>query len=771
MRSHSIKLFIKYLAKNRLYTFVTISGYAISLMFVLLLTVYIKQELSVDQFHIKKDRIYRLIRDNEATFAPPIGEFIRNQFPEVESYSHIYNKSWNATFQEKQQERVECMLVDSSFFTMFSFKLKEGDPKQVLVLKNSALLSSSFARKIFGNDNPVGKTFSMYNISFTISGIFDVLPRNTHFQECDIILNFNILADIWGWKELLTTYDNSSFGLYFLANEGTDLASKAPQILEQFKKDYWVFSKGFSKTLGFEPLTQVYFSNVPGPAIRQNSRTSVAVFGAITLLILIIAIINYINLTIAQAGFRTKEMAIKKMMGSSKLELKWQHVLESVILSLLASFVALNLAFLAEPFFNTQMDCQLNLNKQFSLSFIFIMLGIIITTGFISGIIPSIVVDKFNPLDMIKGNFTHKTKNNYSKVLIAFQYSVAIVLLICTWTIARQSRFMQNYNMGFNKENLFWMENTITANQKAAFRNVLKSIPGVTEVSFCCGTPLDGGNNRSYNYKDKPVSFQEFRVDSVYFNVMGMKIIKSDLAFSKTGVWINRAAVQLLDLGKNPISFRYFDNEVSILGIIDDFHFTSLQTKIGPLIIQQLKEDELQWSILVKLDGSNIISTVKRIRQAQASFTGGVPMDSRFVDEAINEWYIKEVKQSKLIGAFTLLSIIISSMGIFAMALYYVQQKVKEIGIRKINGAKVIEVMIMVNKNFINWLVISFVIAFPVAGLFMNRWLQNFAYRVNLSWWTFVLPGFLALVIALLTVSWQSWWAATRNPVEALRYE
>ena len=234
MRLNSLKMFFKYLGKNRLYTFVTISGFAVSLMFVLLLSVYIRQELSVDQFHVNKDRIYRLYRDNTAMFAPPIGDRIKNQFPEVEAYTRIFKNKGNAMFQDKSLKKIDFMMADSSFFSIFSFKLKEGDPRQVLATTNSAVLSSSFSRKIFGNESPVGKTFSIDKQSFTISGVYEEFPENTQFVKTDVILNFKVLADLWGWKELLTTDGNSSFGLYFLAGKGTDLPSKAPIILEQF---------------------------------------------------------------------------------------------------------------------------------------------------------------------------------------------------------------------------------------------------------------------------------------------------------------------------------------------------------------------------------------------------------------------------------------------------------------------------------------------------------------------------------------------------------
>jgi putative ABC transport system permease protein len=771
MRLDSLKMFFKYLAKNRLYTFVTISGFAASLMFVFLLSVYIKQELSVDQFHVNKNRIYRLRSENGSFFAPPIGDLIKNQFPEVEAYTRIFKYSSNGMFRDKQLKKFDFLMADSSFFNMFSFKLKEGDPKQVLALTYSAVLSVSFSRKIFGNEDPVGKTFTIDKLSFNITGIYEEFPQNTHFVTVDAILNFRALADIWGYKELLTTNGNSSFGLYFLAVRGTDLPSKAPVILEQFKKDYWPYSNKFSKTLKFEPLTEVYFNKESGQGIRQNSRTSITIFGAIALLILFISIINYVNLTVAQAGFRNKEMAIRKLMGGTKWTIISQLLLESVVLSSISAVVALYLSFLAEPFFNSQMNCNLNLSEQFGFSFILTIVLVVFSTGLISGIIPALVVNSFKPIDVVKGNLTRKTKSTYSKILIAFQYTIAIVLLICTWTIANQAKFMQKYNIGYDKENLFWMENTIKASQKTAFRNILKSIPGVIDVSYCKGTPIDGGNNQSFKYKDTPVSFQEFVVDSLFFNLMGMKVTNTTNAYSKEGVWLNRAAVQLLDLGEKPVSFRYYDTEVPVLGIINDFNFRSLHTKIGPLIVQQLQPGDEPWSIMVKISGANLAASIKKIMEAQSSFTAGMPMQSGLVEETLNQLYNRELKQSKLIGAFTLLSIIIASMGIFAMALYFIQQKVKEIGIRKINGAKVIEIMVMLNKDFVTWVAIAIIIAFPLAWFIMHNWLQNFAYKTVISWWIFFLAGVASLGIALITVSWQSWMAATRNPVEALRYE
>lgn len=777
MKVISFKTFFNYLTKNGLYTVITLLGFSVSLTFVLLLSVYLEQELSVDQFHVNKGRIYRLCNDKGASFAPPIGEFVKKQLPEVETFTRIYRNTGNAVFPGKQPARFEYMLADSSFFTMFSFKLKEGDPKLVLSSKNLAVLSASFARKVFGDEDPVGKAFTILSPtpqSFIISGIAEDLPQNTHFLKCDAVLNFNALAELWEIKDLLKSYYFSSYGLYFLAKKGTDLPSRAPQILDRFKKEYWIFSSNSSvaaKTLKFEPLTEVYLSKKWGPDIRQNNRTTLFILGTISLLILIVAIINYINLTVAQSALKSRETAIRKLMGSSMMDLLLQHVVMSIGLVLIAALLAIGFAFSAEPFFNTNMNCDLHLDRQFHWSSICIMILAIIVIGFVSGVVPAVMVNKVNLIGVVKGNVSLRTKSTYSKILIAFQYTVAIVLLICTWTIARQSKFMLRYNPGFDRENLFWMDNTIKANQKPAFRKMLKSIPGVTEVSYCRGTPLDGGNNPTFNYKGKQLNFHEFVVDSLYFDLMGIKVKKTQVPYSKDGVWLNKVAIQLLGLGENPVSFTYNGRDLPVLGIIDNFNFRPLHTKIAPLIVKQLKENDEPWVIMVRLSGPDANATASKIRDAQALFTRGIPMDSGLAGDAINQWYSYEVKSSVLIGAFTVLSIIISSMGIFAMSLYYIQQKIKEIGIRKVSGAKVIEVMMMLNKDLVKWVFVAFVIAVPIAWYATKKWLENFAYKTEQNWWIFALSGLLTLVIAVITISWQSWRAATRNPVETLRYE
>jgi putative ABC transport system permease protein len=771
MLFQTIKNFLLYLVRNKLYTLVTISGFAVSITFVLLLSLYIRQELSADQFHGNRERIYRLVRDGGATFAPPVGEEIMNQYPEVESYTRYYTIPYYMELPGGKKVRFKSGLVDDSFFNIFSFPLLEGNPDDVLTARNSIVLSSSFARNNFEDNNPVGREIVIAEMSFIITGIVEDLPENTHFPQLDAFMNFPVLFDFWGWSGGLTTYDNSSFGLYFLARENSDLPSRAPQILENYKEDYWIFSRGYSDTLYFEPLAEVYFSDTGGADIKRSSRTTVNIFATIALLILIIAIINYINLTVAQSGFRSKEIAIRKLMGSPKGALFGQHILESVILASIATILAVFLAFYLEPFFNAQMGTSLDLANQFSSTFILFLVILTVIIGGVSGISPAILSSRYNPVDIVKGKMARKTKTYFSKILIAFQYSVAIILLVGSWTISKQSRFLRNYDIGFNTESIFHMRNTIEPSSKAAFREQLMAIPGVTGVSYSAGTPIDGGNNQSFNYEDKPVSFQVFAVDTAFFGLLGINVRETGVAYDSEGIWLNQTAVMMLELGDEPSWFKMWEREIPVLGIINDFNFRSLHTSIGPAMVAQLSETDNPWSILVKIESPDLTTVVSRIKEVQSDFTGGVPMDYGFMDVAINQWYLKETRQANLLGAFTLLSIIISTMGIFAMSLYYIQLKIKEIGIRKVNGAMTWQIMGMLNMDFLKWVAIAFVLATPVAWYAMDRWLQNYPYRIELSWWIFIQAGLITVMVALLSVSWQSWQSARRNPVESLRYE
>ncbi|NPD84745.1 FtsX-like permease family protein [Lentimicrobium sp. L6] len=771
MYLNNLKSFVNSLVNSKLYTVVTLVGFTISLTFVILLSAYIKKELTINSSQKNASRIYRLINENAAEFAPPIGLYLQNKFPEIESYTRILENSGKLVTQDNVKVKFDFLAADSTFFTIFSFNLIEGNPETALKTKNAVVLSREFANKIFGNKSSLNQKITVDGIDCIVKGIVDDISKTSNFDKCDAIINFRCLADLWKAPHLLTSMGNSSFGLYFLAKPNSDLPSKASQVLEMFKKDYWLYQNERVKTVDFEPLADNYFSHIPARATHQNTKTFIAVLFAIVILILVLAIINYMNLTIAQSGARVKETALKKLFGSSRRKLVFQHVNESIILCFVAFLLAMFLSFLAEPIFNSLLGTQLNLVGEFTINTILITLVLVVLIGFVSGIIPAFIITRLSAVQVFKGEFRQKSKSVYSKLLIGFQYIVVIVLIISTVVIARQTAFMQNYSLGFKTSNIVWLDNNLSNSEMAGFKNEMNKIPGVKKVSFVKGSPLDRGDNRGYTYEDKPVSFQLFIVDSSFLSMMEMNITSTGVGYTKEGIWINRVTVDKLGLDPLPKSFKAYNGEKPVLGIIDNFHFESLHREIGMAIIEQMSETDYPRKIFIQLEGNSPISVLEKVKRSYDEYANGQPFDYGFVDETTQSWYDSEKKTATIVSYFAMLSILISVMGIFAMSVFYNLQKIKEIGIRKVNGATVFQIIKLLNLDFIKWVAISFVIACPIAYYAMNKWLQKFPYKITLDWWVFVFAGIFAIIVALLTVSWQSFKAARRNPVEALRYE
>lgn len=766
-----LRLYLRNLWLNKLYSAVTVLGFSLALMLAILLSAYIRQELSYDRFHVNKDRIYRAVTDEEATFAPPIGERLKNKYPEIEAYTRLY--SHTGYVENRMNEKISCRagLVDSSFLRMFSFHLLQGNPLESFKAKNSTVLTETFASKIFGKTDVLGKSFKFDGKDFMVTGILEDMPLNTHFDQFDLLLRFDNLPTLWHCSEdILYLDNNSSFGLYVMEKTGADLPSKAEEIFRDLQKDYWVYKDKYSTEFSFEPLTSAYWSNKTGHSVRNNSPNFVAILIAIVIVILILAFINYTNLSVARAGFRAKEAAIKKLVGISNGALFRQFIRESVMLCFLSFLLAIVFSFLAVPLFNQILDTEIDLRGLFSgINAVMIVAGIILL-GITSGFVPAFMIMRFNPVEVVKGSFRKKSRGVYGKVLICFQYTVTITLIICTLIIYHQTKYMQNYNLGFNHENVVRLQNRVSPSQKEFLRSEFMKLPEVTMVSFVQGDPTDGGYNSSFVYKDKSASFQVFVVDSFFFKMMDLKITPTGAAKSANGIYLNRTAVKDMELEDLPSEFEYFDQIFPVSGIIEDFHFRALTEKVEPALIFSL-DDELPWSILVKINSQNPGETFNRIKAVYSQFIDGLPFESGFMDTTINQWYEQQERTARLIAWFATVSIILAMMGILAMATYYIQQRVKEIGVRRVNGASIPEVLQMLISNFMVWVLVAFIIACPVAWYAMNNWLQNFPYRIGINPLIFIAVGLLVALGALLMVGWQSFKAATENPVHSLKSE
>ncbi|MBF0575121.1 ABC transporter permease [Dysgonomonas sp. GY617] len=774
MRIADLKIYQKFLSRNKLYTLVSVVGFSVSLTFVILLGIYVKQELSVDSFHEKKDRIFLMAHDTSTSFGNPVADFVKDKCPEVEAYARIHFTPVILGEKGGAKIKADALFADPSFFSIFSFKLLEGDPSQVLVPLKSVVVTKSFANKMFADKNPIGAHLIINNTEHTITGIMEDIPQNTQIHKADFIVNYKSITMIWGGDWILDRSDNFGFTMYFLEKEGSNLPAKTSMLLELFKKEFWYYKDGFTNDLKFIPLEDAYFQiDQSYSSIRTNSKTLISVYMGIVILILVIALLNYINLTIAQAGFRGKEAAMKKLLGCSRKSLILQLLVESFLMTSFTFILGLFMAFLLEPSFNGLLNTSLHLSSQFTPSLIGVAILFVLSISIVAGLIPALIISGFNPIEIVKGSFSRKVKAKYSKGLIIFQYIVTIALLICSFFIKQQSDFLVNYDQGFNRDGVFVMDNVLDSAQLEGFKDKLQSISGVELVSYSRGTPATGSNNYSFEVDGVQFSFQELVVDSTFFKIFDIKISPTGIEPTNETYWVNQTAYNALHPDSISFLANFGHNEYKqIAGIVNDFNFKSLREPIGLMRIQNLPHGHLPWNIIVKIaKGADLYKTADKIKDTYSQYNGGEFFESQFVDDVVQNAYEKEKKTSQIISAFTILTIVIMVMGVFAMSLYLIRQKEKEIGIRKVNGATEGEILRMLNMDSFIRVLIAFVFACPIAYYAMSRWLEGFAYKIELNWWVFVVAGLVVLILSLLSVSWQSLKAARANPVDSIKGE
>lgn len=773
----NLRTYLKFLSRNKVYSFVSIFGFSIALMFVILLGLYAKQELSVDSFHEKKDRIYLMTHDYDATFGNSVAPFVQDKCPEVESFCRIYTRTVFVGKRETGKLQSEAMFVDSTFFTMFSFKLIEGNPAKVLEARKTAVVTQEYAHKVFGAENPIGKSLIINDDEHTITGIMESIPNNSQFPQVDFVANYRSITNFWGGNDwIIDESYNFGFTMYFLEKEGASLTAKIPTLLELFKENFWYYKNGFTDKLEFLPLEDAYFTANPNDysTIKTNNLSLIKIYGAIAILILVIATLNYVNMTMAQAGFRGKEAAIKKLLGSSKKAIVGQLLLESLLMTLLTFLLGLLLAYLAEPYFNEVLATKIEIAKQFTAYNIGVSVLFLLLISFLSGLVPAMIISGFNPIEVVKGTFSRKVKSTYSKALIIFQYLVALTLLICTFFIKQQADYLVNYDLGYQHNNIFTMGVGLDSVQTVGFKDKLLSMSGVERVAFTCGTPMDRGNNNSFEKNGEQFSTQELLVDDDFFEMYGVSYSPADVPFTEKSLLINNNLFNSSLTNKENMTIDLGGKERSIItGTLSDFHLGSLNEDRKYLRIRKRTSKMWPWSVSIQLSPSaDQFALADQIQKEYTAYTGGeVGTYPQFADAMIQNWYKKESNLSKILSAFTILTIIISVMGVLAMSLYMIKQKEKEIGIRKVNGATEGQMLWMLNKESLIRLLIAFVIASPIAYYAVSTWLEDFSYKIAINWWTFLVAGGIVALLTLISVSYMTWKAARANPVTTLKSE
>lgn len=778
MRISDLRVYWKFLARNKLYTFVSVFGFSISLMFVIILGLYVKEQFSVDDFQEKKDRIFLMTHDGEPNFGNTVAPYVQDKFPEVEAYVRINAQHVDIGDRGSSKFRAKALFADSTFFKVFSIPLIQGDASQVLKTHQSVVVSKSFANKHFSNKEPLGSVLVMDNKEYMVTGLMEDMPRNTMLPDADIIVNYNAIVNYFGGDWVIKTSDNFGFIIFLLEKKGADLRAKTPMMLDLFKKEFWFYKKGFTSDLKLLPLKEAYFE-VKQPVfggLKANSLTMVTAYTGIAILILIIALLNYINLTVAQASFRGKEAAVKKLVGSSRGKLMIQLFGESLIMSVFTFMLGFLLAFLTEPFFKDALDIRSDLSGLLSGSVIATCFVFIFLVAFIAGALPAFFISSFNPIDVVKGTFSWKVKTGYSKVLIIFQYTIAIVLLICSFFVKKQVDYLVNFDMGFDRDGIIELPVVVKKEELPGLKSKLYSIPGVEIVSFSKGTPLNGGNNMSYDIDGQNFSFQEIKIDSAFFKIFGISVVETTgITPTHETFWVNRKAY--LALNPDPVThiadFGHGQKK-QVAGILSDFNIRSLHQETGLLRMTYMSDQEWDapWNVIIKLSpGADYFKTAKQIENEYSKYSGGEIIEARFIDEQIQRNYERERKTLDIMTAFTILTVVIMIMGVFAMSLYIVRQRRKEISVRKVNGATEGQILLMINIDSFKRVLVAFIIACPIAYYVSNKWLEDFPYKISLDWWVFASAGILVFFLTLISVSQMAWSAARANPIKYLKAE
>lgn len=764
------RAFLNFLGRNKLYTAINIFGFSISLMFVILLVTYTRQEYAVDQFHSNKERIFRLCDETDACFAPLIGRDLKARCPEIETYVRLFETDEVATAGERHL-KAKILLSDPDFFRMFSFRLAEGDTAQVLRSKNGALLSESFARNLFPEGDYLDKTVTIKGESVPVTGILRPFG-NSQFVTPDVMLSFEEWAPlVYGWDGVLKRgYASASFPLYLMLKPHADLSAKMPDMLSHLKTYYWPYKDDHARELTIIPLTEVYLSNplYASEQIRIGSKTLINTFFSVAMLILLFAVINYINLSTAQSESRAREMAVRRLLGCSRKALFTRLIVESVLLCILSLLIALLLAGIAEPIFNRILQTHISVSNLFSASNLGIGVVAIILLGLLTGVIPASVITRARPIDVVRGSFRHKTKMVYNKILIGFQYLITIVLLGCTLTMSRQIDMMLHADLGFDTANKLYLSiPDLNPGQSAGLKNQLLQIAGVENVALVRGVPMLGSNNTSDTWHDQPISIQRFEGDSSYLKIMGFRILRDNRTDDRKAIWLNETAMQAMELPDSASYCEYF--KCPIAGIVQDFRYRDLTHPAEPCIIEHMQDNYWPWACIIQLTNLDSPVTLRTIERVYREYTGGMPCEYKTYDEVMHQQYAAQQRMSDILFGFTLVAILISALGILAMATYFIRQRSMEIAVRKVFGSTNREVLQRLVLHFVRYVLAAFVIAVPVIWYLMHDWLSQYVLRIPLSWTIFALAGLTALAIAVATVFGQSWRAANSNPVDAIK--
>ncbi len=781
----NLKTAIGSFRKNILLSALNIAGLGTGLAVAIIIFNYSFHEFRADTYHEYLEDIY-VVQNKNASHVPyEMAPLIEDQITGIKHVSMVESHMMNEfvlIYGKDKSIQSEVIFTDDNFTSIFSFEVVSGSLTNALSEPQAIILTESESKRLFGDENPIGKILSLKaklvflgESPVEVKAVIKDLPENSNIQFKAVVSL--VTADkMMFWRDQCI-WSCSNVQNYVLLEKEQDPGMLATQMSEQLRP---LIPEEVPCEFSLLPYGEVFFSSIRDNFKHGNLKL-IYTLGSIALLILLIATINYINLSMAGSSKRLTEVGLKKMVGAEPGQLVRQFLGESVLISLWAMVLGLFLAWLITPSVNSLSIITLPEIPASSIQFWLVLIGATILIGFVAGVIPALALSKFRPISLLTGKSkSHYQGINLKRGLIVFQFIISISLIICTLTVTRQLSHVRNIDMGFNAENVINIKLSPEVNYEI-FKDKLYEIPAVTAVSSSRWYPGNIQENWGmpliYNGVETKVTFACENADASYIDIMGLEIVQgrkfSDLQTDIGTAILNEAAVKEFGL-ENPMDayFQKRGETHKIIGVVKDFNFQSLHNHVKPMVIFCAKEQ--LFSVNVKLAAGEFNSIRETLVQVKASWddvSPNFPLDFSFIDEQVESLYKTEMVFEKIFRYGSMFAIFISCLGLFGLVLSSTEQRKKEIGIRRVNGANIGEIMLMLNKDFIKWVLVAFVVASPAAWFLMKNWLENFAYRTTLSWWIFLLAGVLALGIALLTVSWQSWKTAARNPVEALRYE
>ncbi len=813
MLGNYFKTAFRNLLKYRFISTINLFGLAIGLTCCLLILAYILNEMSYDRFNRKADQIYRVTRifnapdGNESlhlgSVAPPFGPLLQHDFPDITGMTRLLDIGTTALrYKDKLFNEQGLYFADEHFFDFFSVPVLKGNPKSALEEPYCVMMTEDLAKKYFGNEDPMNKVISLNNIrskaSFKVTGIFQAFPPNSHLHP-EMLISFNTLKDssIYGEQALLTNWGNNAFFTYLMFPKNypvKKIEAQFPAFIDRhLHYDNLPANTRTSRftSLSLQKLTDIHLRSHLDSEIEENGDISrVYIFAAIALFILLIACINYMNLSTARSLLRAREIGVRKAIGAQRREIILQFLSESVIITCLAMLLAFLLTRLLLPYLNQLSARQITMHVLLRPQVLIPLLLMPFAVGLLSGIYPAIFLSSFRPVQVLKGIIRTGGGNiSFRKALVITQFSISIVLIIATMVVFQQLRFMQNKSLGFNKDHIITLSYPGALDSRYnAFRTELLQNSHFKALARSSRIPTGRLLDDQGAYTLAGSGMQPSRVDIKYvvtdydfiptfgISMAAGRNFSRDYGNDSTSFILNDAAVKALSWGlpRDAIGkdFKYANVQGKIIGVVHDFNFESLHQKIVPMVFVFPGSDQSGYGHLsIKIGGSDIPATLSYLKRTWYRFLPETPFDYTFLDERFAKLYQSEQREGTIFTIFACIAIFIACLGLFGLSSFMITQRIKEIGIRKVLGAGITDIVGMLSKDFLKLVGIAALIAFPLAWLGMNKWLNGFAYRIHIQGWVLIIAAVSAALIAFITISFQAVKAAVANPVEALRSE